>query len=71
MRTQTCLYAKEIEKEIPITPPGPALSLTLISSNYPCLEHLFLVPKVFEPLKFGCNSLVKTRVTLGKGHFEP
>ena len=29
--------------------------LTLISSNYHCLEHLFMVPKVFEPFKFGCN----------------
>ena len=27
---------------------------TLISSNYPCLEHIFTVPKVFEPLKFYC-----------------
>ena len=31
-----------------------ALRLTLISSNYPCLELIFLVPKVFEPLKFDC-----------------
>ena len=23
-------------------------------SNYPCLEHIFTVPKLFEPLKFGC-----------------
>ena len=36
-------------------PPVLALFLTLISSNYPCLEHLFMVPKVFEPFKFGCN----------------
>ena len=26
----------------------------LISSSYPCLEHIFMVPKVFEPLKFYC-----------------
>ena len=37
--------------------------LTLNSSNYPCPEHIFIVPKVFEPLKFDCilyilNSLV-------------
>ena len=31
-----------------------ALWLTLISSNYPCLEHIFMVPRVFEPLKFDC-----------------
>ena len=23
---------------------------TLINSNFPCLEHIFTVPKVFEPL---------------------
>ena len=27
---------------------------TLIGSNYPCLELIFMVPKVFEPLKFDC-----------------
>ena len=35
-------------------PPDLALCLTLISSKYPCLEHIFMVPKVFEPLKFHC-----------------
>ena len=29
-----------------------ALRLTLISSNYPCLEHIFMVLEVFVPLKF-------------------
>ena len=33
-------------------PPDLALSSTLIGSNYPCLELIFMVPKVFEPLKF-------------------
>ena len=28
----------------------------LISLNYPCLEHIFMVPKVCEPLKFYCIS---------------
>ena len=36
-------------------PPDLALLLTLIGSNYPCLELLFMVPKVFEPLKFDCT----------------
>ena len=27
---------------------------TLIGSNYPCLELIFMVPQVFEPLKFDC-----------------
>ena len=31
-----------------------ALWLPLISSNYPCLEYIFMVRKVFEPLKFYC-----------------
>ena len=29
-----------------------ALSLTLIGSNYPCLEHISTVPNAFEALKF-------------------
>ena len=28
--------------------------IKLFTSNYPCLEYLFMVPKAFEPLKF-CN----------------
>ena len=28
-------------------------TVTLISSNHPCLEYIFMVPEVFEPLKFG------------------
>ena len=35
-------------------PPDMALLSTLIGSNYPCLEQIFMVPKVFEPLKFDC-----------------
>ena len=36
--------------------PDLALSSTLTSSNYPCLELMFMVPKVFKPLKFSCIS---------------
>ena len=36
-------------------PPDLALLSTLIGSNYPCLELIFMVPKVFEPLKFDCK----------------
>ena len=39
-------------------PPDLALSSTLIGSNYPCLEHIFMVRKVFEPLKFDCRCLL-------------
>ena len=35
-------------------PPDLALLSTLIGSNYPRLELFFMVPKVFEPLKFDC-----------------
>ena len=35
-------------------PPGLAQLSTLIGSNYFCLELIFMVPKVFEPLKFDC-----------------
>ena len=35
-------------------PPDLALLSTLNGSNYPCLELNFMVPKVFEPLKFDC-----------------
>ena len=35
-------------------PPDLELWLTLISLNYPCLEHIFIVPKVFESFKFYC-----------------
>ena len=35
-------------------PPDLVLLSTLNGSNYPCLELNFMVPKVFEPLKFDC-----------------
>ena len=48
------LHVKENREDIPIMPPDMALYLTLISSKYPCLEHIFMVPKRFESLKFYC-----------------
>ena len=35
-------------------PPDQVLLSTLNGSNYPCLELNFMVPTVFEPLKFDC-----------------
>ena len=35
-------------------PPDLALLSILIGSNYPCLELIFMVPKVLEPLKLDC-----------------
>ena len=46
---------KQNRKNIPIMPPDLALLSTLIGSNYPCRELIFMVPKVFEPLKFYCT----------------
>ena len=39
-------------------PPDLPLLSTLIGSNYPCLVLIFMVPKVFEPMKFYCIYLV-------------
>ena len=41
-------------------PPDLALFLTLIGSNYLCLELIFMDPKVFESLKFDCILLFKS-----------
>ena len=58
-----------LKKFYPIMPPYLALLLTLISSNYPCLKLIFIVPKVFEPLKFDCISkLFLTKIALSQGH---
>ena len=47
MRTRNIFFMlKKIEK----------ICLTLISSNYPSLEHIFSVPKVFEPFKLDYTS---------------
>ena len=40
-------------------PPDLALLSTFIGSNYPCLELIFMVPKVFEPLKFDCTWILR------------
>ena len=54
MRTHNIPSCYRNSKEIFIMPPDLALLLTLVGSNYPCLELIFMVPKVFEPLKFDC-----------------
>ena len=45
--TQHTFMLEKLRKAIPIMSPV----LTLTSSNYPSLEHVFMVQKVFEPLK--------------------
>ena len=44
-------------------PPNLTLLSTLIGSNFPCLELIFMVPKVFEPLKF--HYINKSERTVG------
>ena len=55
IRKHNIPHVKENQKYIPIMPADLAVWLTLISSNYACLEHIFMVPKVFELLKLYCN----------------
>ena len=57
MRTHNIPLIKDNQKGISVLLPELAVRLTLTSSNYPCLKHIFLVPKVFEPLKFDCSYL--------------
>ena len=51
MRTDN-IHSYENGKDIPIIPSDLEILSILFGSNYPCLELIFMVPKVFEPLKF-------------------
>ena len=64
------LHVEESLKDITILPPDPALGLTLINSNYPCLEHIFMVPKVFEPLKFYCTYMIDQKTDRDQSHSD-
>ena len=64
------LHVKENRKDISIMPPDLALLSTLIGSNYPCLELIFMVPKVFEPLKFYCSFMCSLIDRLGNLHAD-
>ena len=51
-------------------PPDLALLSTLKGTNNPCLELIFMVPKVFEPLKFDCIHIeIKSQGGGGEGVF--
>ena len=54
-------------------PPDLALLSTLIGLNFPCLELIFMVPEVFEPLKFDCTCYSVNLLVLvdSKGHIGP
>ena len=55
MRTNNIPSCKRKSSKYLIKPPDLPLKSTLIGSNYPCLELIFMVQKVFEPLKFDCT----------------
>ena len=59
MRTHNIPLCYRKIKEILIMPPDLALLSTLTGSNYPCLELIFMVSKVFKPLKFNCTKEYK------------
>ena len=54
--TITYHHVRENQNDISILLLACAMK-TLVSSNYPCLKHIFMVPKVFELLKFYCTFL--------------
>ena len=60
MRNTTFLHVIENQRDPYIMPLDLALLSTLIGSNYPCLELIFMVPK---PLKFDCIILAKKLVS--------
>ena len=64
--TQHTFFLKKIGKDIHIMLPDLELLLSLISLNYPCLKHLFLVPKMLKPVGFGCTLFAKQRFILSR-----
>ena len=70
-------YFVEDQKDPPSLPPSPpppplnyshlhpdlALWLTLSGSNFPCLEQISMLSKMFEPLKFDCNINAALKLT--------
>ena len=62
MRTHNIPPCYRKIKEILIMPSDLALLSTLIGSNSSCLELIFMVPKVFKPLKFDCTYYSKNNL---------
>ena len=61
----TYLLIGENRKDTTIIPPDLVLRLIIISSNYPCLKQIGMVPKVFEPLKFYYSCLHFSLLSIG------
>ena len=53
---------KDIHILFPIVSSDLALRLTLSGSNYPYLEQISMVPKMFEPLRFDCIYIYNERI---------
>ena len=68
MRTHNIPHVREIQRISQLCFLAMASWLTLVSSNYPCLKHLFVVSKVFEPLKFNC--MYSHTAELTNSHFK-
>ena len=62
MRTHNMPSCYKKSKKILIMTPDLALSSTIIGSNFPCLELIYMVPKVFEPLKFDCIIFIRSKI---------
>ena len=65
MRTHNIPPCYRKIKEILIMPPDLALLSILIGSNYLCLELIFMVPKMFEPLKFDYIEISVSKILRG------
>ena len=66
--TQYTFMLKKIKKDNPVLLPDRRLWFTLISSNYPCLKHIFMVLEVFEPLKCYCIYIPESCICLHNCH---
>ena len=60
MKTQITPSSKNNQKDISNMHPDLALHLIFNSSNYPCLEHTFIVQSGVEPSKFYCTKQIMT-----------
>ena len=57
MSTQNTIISQKIEKtslNYSHLSPDLVLQLTHSGLNYPCLEQIFMVPKIFKLMKFNC-----------------
>ena len=53
-----CRKLKKISLNYRVLLPALVSRLTLSGSNYPYLEQISTVPKMFEPLKFDCKYIM-------------